>query len=421
MKISKLLILGMLVVALGIVSYASAQECTAILADGLGPTGGTYQLGDTIEYIISVSVPASPSPPADPFCTLTDVSIYFFPPGSPPSDDACDDPASEGILIASGLTLLPGAAPFVYTSADNAALSYLITEANCDEGNLDIVADMATTFYIEGAGDLQCDENQSINEVEPVEAPPCGILGPELICEGDDDVPYESEFTADTYAWSVSGDAVIDGPADGPTVLVDPTGPFGYTVELEVCNDNGAEGCCSECDLEVDVVEAPECEILGPESVCEDAVEVEYCSGGLADLFFWTVSGDGVIVGPDDEPCVLVSPTGTGSYTVELAVCFEDPLCCDDCELVVDVIEIPDCSIEGPESVCEDDTGIEYCSSDTADSYSWDIIGDGVIVGPTDGKCVTVDAGTEGSYGRALRHILQLYAGLLGQCRRHGM
>lgn len=394
MKIPKLLLLGTVVVALCMAGSALGAACLANLSDSLGPTGGTYNIGDTIEYVISLSVPASGG--GTPNCTLTNVSVYFFPPPGAPGAPCAN--TGSGVLIASGLTLVPGAAPYEYDSSDNAALAYLVTAADCVDPT-PLSASMATTFNIPGVGALQCDEKEVENTVNPVDAPVCDITGPELVCEGDSEVQYSTSAVADTYSWSVTGDAVTVGPTNGTSVLVTPTSAAGYTVELEVCNNNGNGGCCDTCNLPVTVTEAPDCTITGPDSICEDDTEIEFCGPVGADTYYWTIAGDGVIVGGiNDQQCVSVTPTGTGSFTLTLAVCNTDPLCCDGCEKTVDVVPNPDCLITGLESVCVDDTGIVYCSDAVADTYEWGIIGNGTIVGPTDGQCVTVDAGAEGSF-----------------------
>jgi hypothetical protein len=184
------LVLPIVVALVGTVSAQDPlQECTAILADALGPTGGTFAVGDVVEFTMSISVPASPNPPT--YCTLVDVDVYFFPPptGAQPYGGGCDGIAS-GILIASGLTLVPGGAAYTFTSADNPALSYVVQPG--DAGGV-IRADMATTFFIQGApGDMQCDEKVANNNVEcPV---PCVDIYKDVDCEYSkvgDEVIYE--------------------------------------------------------------------------------------------------------------------------------------------------------------------------------------------------------------------------------------
>jgi hypothetical protein len=167
---------------------------------------------------------------------------------------------------------------------------------------------------------------------------------------------------------------------------------------LEVCNDNGGDGCCNTCELPVEVIGAPPCDIEGPIAICEDGEPQVYCVPAGYDTLDWDIAGDGEIIDAEDN-CVLVNPTGPGEFTLYAVVCYSDPLCCAGCELTVDVVPTPDCTINsGPTTVCEDTAGIEYCAPAGADSYSWSIEGNGVIVGPTDGQCVIVDAGAEGSF-----------------------
>jgi hypothetical protein len=175
MKTSKWLILTAALALLALPPAAWAAEatamqlqvCTAILADGLGPTGGTYQVGDVIEFNISISVPPSPNPPT--FCTLTNVSLYFYPPplGAHPYGSGCDGTANA-VLIASGLTLVPGAAPFEFDSSDNAVLAYTVQPG---DAGMVMHSDIATTFFIEGGTDMQCDEKAVHNTIAC--PPPC--------------------------------------------------------------------------------------------------------------------------------------------------------------------------------------------------------------------------------------------------------
>ena len=137
-------------------AVSASAQCTAVLADGLAPNGGSVQVGDVIEYSMTVSVPDVAG-----YCTLYDVDVYFFPPPGEP--DPCDN-TGGGILIASGLTLTPGGTVYNWTSADNAALQHTVTLGDLtDADGAQITADMATSFYIEGGtGQEQCDESSSV-------------------------------------------------------------------------------------------------------------------------------------------------------------------------------------------------------------------------------------------------------------------
>jgi uncharacterized repeat protein (TIGR01451 family) len=169
MKGSRLLVLGVLLVAIGVTGPAFGQGCNVILTSGLNPNGNTYQVGDTIEFTIFLQVPDGLGA-----CQLTNVSVYFFPPplgahtGGDESITACDHP-TDGVLIASGLTLNPGDPPLSFDSTDNAALAYVVQAS--DAGG-ELHADAGFTFFIAGATtDQQCDEKSVHNLVSCPE--PC--------------------------------------------------------------------------------------------------------------------------------------------------------------------------------------------------------------------------------------------------------
>ena len=168
-----------------------------------------------------------------------------------------------------------------------------------------------------------------------------------------------------------------------------------------VCTDNGApdpaDWCCSTCDQVVTVIEAPDCSIDGPDEVCEDAEDVLYSTSEDADSYEWTITGDGEIVGtpPHNGTSVLVNPTGEVGYILSLEVCSVNGYeCCTTCYLEVDIIPTPDCTILGPETICEEDidTPVEYCTDVVASNkYDWNIVsGLATISGADDEMCVDI-------------------------------
>jgi hypothetical protein len=260
----KLILLGMLVMMLGLVNSASAQ-CTVAVTDSLSPNGADFECLDVIEYEVCVAVPAG-----DEFCTLVDIDVYFFPPDSPPAGSICDDPAGAGgILVGHIDSLAPGEVT-CFNSSDNSALAWEITECPCDEPE-ELIAFSGITYFAEGSELLRCDQEAAENTILPVEAPECGIDGPDTVCEGATGIEYCAVNPADTYEWVITGDAVIVGPTDGPCVEVDTTGDGSFSLGLTVCNEAGEEDCCDECDKPVDIIPGPECGIEGPDSLCEGA------------------------------------------------------------------------------------------------------------------------------------------------------
>ena len=392
MNCKKIVTFGAILLMLGVVNSTYAQ--TVGLSDPMGPNFQTFQFGDTIEYVLEVENTGD--------VNLVDLEIYFFAPDNPPGGTICNDPGSAGGILVGVVALLEPDEIVQFDSSDDPNLAYEINLADCEE-TLVLVAESGTTYFAEGSGLLRCDTEAAENSVEPLGFPECDIAGPDAVCEGDSQVNYCYDIddpNVDNFLWTISGDGEIDGPNNLECVDVNPTGPGSYTLTLLVCYETGNGPCCTECELEVEVIEAPNCEIEGPASVCRGDTEIEYCATVLdADDYLWEISGDGEIVGDNNEPCVLVSPTGDGDFTLELTICFLDPDCCNNCEVTVDVVPAPDCIIEGPASLCADEGEVEYCATvSDADSYLWEITGDGTIVGPNDADCVIVEPGLEGSF-----------------------
>jgi hypothetical protein len=340
-----------------------------------------------------------------------------------------------------------------------------------------------------------------------VTSPPvCSILGDSSICATDTEVMFCSEYSADSYSWSIDegGDADIVSDTDGDCVLVTPTGPGSFTLRLLVCNGPAELNCCSECTLNVTVnpctpgihvekypsidsfclSEAPiqvtytyylttgtgdepletvsledlDCTPVrqaddpgnGDDILELDEVWVYTCTTYLDNTTTNTVdaAGYGVFSGNqvtdettatvtaydlyvevtplESEICAGGDPVeltanaseGSGNYSylwdtgettqsinvnVEGEYCVTvtdlDTGCTFDACANLYVIDPPDCSIEGSTSLCVGDQ-VQFCASvSDADIYLWEISGsDATIVGPTDQPCVTVDAGTTGSF-----------------------
>ncbi|MHC4115767.1 MAG: hypothetical protein ACYSSL_10705, partial [Planctomycetota bacterium] len=136
-------------------------------------------------------------------------------------------------------------------------------------------------------------------------------------------------------------------------------------------------------------IDAIELSWENPDGVMEDLIggtsgnpPLDLCPGGSTPVFertFTTDADDCGEINADAFATGLVQDSeGEGSRSN------------DDDTIPVTVICPPDCEIDGPDSVCEGATGVEYCSVNPADTYEWAISGDAVIVGPTDGPCVLV-------------------------------
>jgi uncharacterized repeat protein (TIGR01451 family) len=157
-----------LLAVVGMAGAASAQ-CDAILSDGLGPSGNTYQVGDVINYYVTLSCPVGS-------CELTVDQIDFFPP--PGSDDACDDVPI--FSITPGTTLIPGAAPVIWTVAEWPDLAYTVQPG--DAGST-MYANICTKFSWTSAG-VPLDDEDTATSINFVDCPePCIEVHKSVDCD----------------------------------------------------------------------------------------------------------------------------------------------------------------------------------------------------------------------------------------------
>jgi hypothetical protein len=381
--------------------------------------------------------------------------------------------------------------------------SYLWSTAETSEC---IYVDIGGTYSVTVTDNITGCQDTAEATLSVISAPVCSILGPDEVCADDVEILYESEYTADSYYWEISGDAVINGANDGPTVLVDATGVGGFTLTLTVCNDGDVIECCDSCFLNVttypcapgiQIDKYPDIDMFclsdvpvpvtyiydvyttGDEALVDvdvyddtcgpltrladdpgnndDILElgevwVFECSTDLYDTTTNTAAADGYGIFSDEyvyaedtatvtgyEVTVEVTPPvaeiceggepveltanvtlGTGDYSYlwdtgettqsifvdeagEYCVTVTDNItgCVAEACANLYVIDIPDCSIEGPDSLCVGDE-VQFCATvSDAYSYVWVIaLGSeyAEIVGDDTGDCVTVRATGEGTF-----------------------
>jgi len=378
MKISKFLVLGMLVSLLCMAGLASAQPC--ILADGIGPSGGSYGIGDTICYEISLT---------SLNCNMTNVNVYFFAPDNQPAGLPCASP-TDGVLIASGLSLTDGVTVTI-DCVDNTDLAYTVKAADLvDADGLTLTAKIATEFTPVG-GVEDCDQATVTNEgvlPEPdIEITKTGsILG---FCEGPDptSVTYTYEVTTgdsdvdmvilsvidDTCGPVTPVDEDVDGYNDGDTdtdneLDTDETWLYECTTSISEETYNVVEVTAQDIyalidpvtdtsDWLVEVVEPPGVEVtLDPAEICEGetseaCVDIDPEEGNYE--IRWTL--DDVPI-PDTDDLECIDATEAGEYCAKVKDL--DTLCeAEACETLI-VNPNPTCSIEAvADPICPSEDG----------------------------------------------------------------
>jgi len=420
MKVSKLLVLGTLLVALCMAGQAIAAwipaNCTGngLIVTISRPAPLVYA-GATVEYTVTLENQVFPQ------CQKTNVYVYFYPPDVAQPVD-CRSPGAGAVLLAGPLTLDPGDS-HSYNSGNNAALAFPAPASGDFTAFACAFGDAQTR---PGGVDLADGDNDITTTVIKPVISITKSADPIAICEGAVDVPITYTYLV---SWGVDGDtdmtdvvvtddkcgSVVRG-ADDPGnddawlesgevwVFTCSTTVSAETTNVATVNANDILGnpvTPQQDDFTVTVNPAPVVSVDPPSAtICEAQLPVQFCAevepltGTPPFTYAWTKTGSATIIGT--ESCISVSEAGEYCVTVT-----DDAGCKDDACGTLTVIEAPSCSIDsGPRSICQDDIGIavQYCSDAVADGYEWDIIsGPATIDGADDGQCVSIipnDLGT---------------------------
>jgi len=231
---------------------------------------------------------------------------------------------------------------------------------------------------------------------------PCGLqIGVDCTIEGP---PVVESSTTNTYtvpgapsgatvSWSVTGAGLLTSSsgASADILASDLAGTFHITVDVLYLGETYT------CEKDVDVSYTPPpptgCFIQGPTTILAGGQAVYHVNELTGGTIQWSVSGDGVIVGPDDQWSATFQSTGAGSFTAQAAVTRTDVT--KACSLDVNAV---DCTLDGPTSVYPS-TVVAYEALDAPGvTYDWSVGGGASIVGSSGGHAINVSTGPVGSF-----------------------
>jgi hypothetical protein len=212
------------------------------------------------------------------------------------------------------------------------------------------------------------------------------------------------------------GDFTITQPATGTiaasssttfTVLFTPGGPGARSCTLQIPNNDANKNPYDITLNGTGVCSTPACSITftnpppwGGDSTCANTTGNVYSAPGGMSAYNWSISGQGTITSGTTGSSVTVTAGNSGSYSLSLTVTDANG-CTSACSDQTPIKPSPTCSLSGSSTVCSGSTGNVYSVDNGVfpiSSYSWNISGNGTIVGPTNGSSVTVTAGASGSY-----------------------
>ena len=221
---------------------------------------------------------------------------------------------------------------------------------------------------------------------------PCDITGQSNVCSGSSDNIYSGPPGMTSYLWSVTNAAVIAGSSTGQSVSVSATGAGSFTLNLTTT----LNGVAAQCSKTVTISSTTTCDIIGPNTLCAGLVN-GYLGPVNMLTYSWTTSPGLTIIGPATNSLVSVTSSAPGPQMLTLNATGIGG-CTTQCTKVIQVIEVPPCSITGASNVTAGTANNQYTAPANMSSYSWSVNGNGSIVGSNTGSSVNVTAGAAGSF-----------------------
>lgn len=216
-------------------------------------------------------------------------------------------------------------------------LPYTVTEADAAAGTIPILA-----IYTNGTAHLSANNLPGVvsgTQGFVVNVRPgvtCSIVpATNVICQGG-----SATFTASaangtapyTFQWRGPNNFITNGP----TITINNAQPANAGVYTATVTD--FYGCTNVCTALLVVRPAPTCSISGPTNVCHPSTNTYTATVNPPTpgaTFSWTVTGQGQIVGPNNQASVQVRTTGSGSYTINNVVSVDG--CSNTCSRTVTV------------------------------------------------------------------------------------
>jgi hypothetical protein len=160
--------------------------------------------------------------------------------------------------------------------------------------------------------------------------PSCGINGPEKVCKGSATVTYCAPEGAQSYKWTVSGNAIITSGTNSRCVTVKPGDCGSFTLCLTA--SNGGD-CKTTCKKTVYVVDKPYFSLNAPNPlpVCGSTDNKLVGPSGYA-TYNWTIAGNGwtITAGANSQTVTYKAGSGTGTLTL----CVTNAAGCSMCKSV---------------------------------------------------------------------------------------
>jgi len=206
----------------------------------------------------------------------------------------------------------------------------------------------------------------------------CTITAPSSVCSfSTDNMASVPATSGATYTWSIIGGTITAGT--GTRAITWTAGDRGQAyLSIKVTSNN----CSKTCTKDV-IVEAPDCTITAPSSVCSgstgNTASVEDAGEGAT--YDWSITGGSITSGAETDEITWTAREEPG--TVQISVKVTDSNGCSaTCTEFVTVIPSPGCTIDVVQ-VSSGSTGNRASVEDAGEgaTYDWSITGGSITSG----------------------------------------
>jgi trimeric autotransporter adhesin len=230
--------------------------------------------------------------------------------------------------------------------------------------------------------------------VNPLPVPT--ITGPNSVCMGTTGVIYTTETGMTGYTWTVTSGGIITAGSGTASITVAWTTPGSQMVYVNYVNGNGCTAAPpSYKSVTVNTLPVPA--ITGASSVCAGTTGVAYYTQTGMTNYTWSVSSGGIITSGAGTASILVSWITAGTQTI--SVNFTNTNGCTATGPTVKTVTVnalPVPTINGPSSICEGTTGVNYSTETGMTGYTWSISAGGTITAGSGTGMITVTWNTAG-------------------------
>ncbi|SDL78696.1 Por secretion system C-terminal sorting domain-containing protein [Salinimicrobium catena] len=311
-----------------------------------------------------------------------------------------------GVENSYSFSAIADADEYIWTLHDNSTVT-------TTDPSLPITFDSQGSFSLSVRASNECGDSAektfSITVNAGAPDTPGSITGENILCPNTSNNTYgiaDVDF-ADSYEWVTSGNLSIDGAATGTSVNVSGGSTGSGTLQVRAINECGESQYTEEFQVEIytgapDAVSISTSHVDAPNFCPGEEIVFSVPADAKADTYTWTVP-QGWSYTVNTNPNEITATAGNLNDDGDITVTINNDHCGSVSDSFAVSIQNPapqmgDISIDGPTSVCHEDTGLVYSipAVEYATEYIWSVPGDWTITSADPlANQITVNAGTD--------------------------